>query len=161
MLNLTEIKRRVSALEAAQKYGLEFDRTGKRARCIWHPDRHPSLSFKGSFCHCFSCGNGGSCLDVAMRVFHVDVSEAALIINRDFELGMPVNANIPYNSETHKASLRAAVLRDQIAVLKAYLRDNGPRSAGEAISNTYAECVAKLEAKELELEELHGKYRII
>lgn len=84
-----EIKLQVSALEAGRLYGLQFDRTGKRARCIWHsPDRHPSLSFKDGYCRCFACGHGGSAIDLTMRLFGLSPLEAARKLDADFHLGL-------------------------------------------------------------------------
>ncbi len=35
------VRTAVTARQAAERYGLQFDRSGRRARCIWHsPDRH-------------------------------------------------------------------------------------------------------------------------
>jgi len=162
MIDYNEMKRRVSALDAAKRYGLEFDKTGKRAKCIWHPDTHPSLSFKGSFCHCFSCGNGGSCLDVVKRVFSCDLYSAAKLINQDFNLGMSTTpANPPYNAETGKACVRAALLKHKIKVLEKYLRENGPKHADEPMSDAFIYCANKLTECQLELEELNAKYNII
>lgn len=86
-----EVRSRVTALDAARMYGLEFDRSGRRARCIWHsPDRHPSLSFRGVYCHCFSCGGGGSCIDLVARLFGLPPLDAAKRLNEDFRLGLDV-----------------------------------------------------------------------
>lgn len=87
-----EVRSRVTALDAACMYGLEFDRSGRRARCIWHsPDRHPSLSFKGGYCHCFSCGGGGSSIDLTAKLFGLSPLDAARKLNEDFRLGIDVD----------------------------------------------------------------------
>ena len=84
-----EVRDRVTALEAARLYGLEFDRSGRRARCIWHsPDRHPSLTFKGSYCRCFACNNGGSSIDLVAKLFGLSPLEAARKLDADFALGL-------------------------------------------------------------------------
>jgi len=83
-----EIKSRISAKDAALYYGVQIDKHGK-ARCLWHgPDEHPSLSFKGSFCNCFTCGNGGSAIDVTMQLFDLTAGDAADKLNSDFNLGI-------------------------------------------------------------------------
>ena len=90
-----EIKARVSAKEAAQFYGIDITRHGK-AHCIWHsPDRHPSLSFKDGFCKCFTCGNGGSSIDVAMQLFDLTAAEAADKLSADFGLGLDSRESVP------------------------------------------------------------------
>ena len=90
-----EIKTRVSAKEAAQYYGIDINRHGK-AHCIWHsPDRHPSLSFKDGFCKCFTCGSGGSSIDVTMQLFDMTAAEAADKLNADFHLGLEGCESVP------------------------------------------------------------------
>lgn len=83
------VRAAVSARQAAERYGLEFDRSGRRARCIWHsPDRHPSLSFKDGYCRCFACNNGGSSIDLVAKLFDLPPLEAARKLDADFALGL-------------------------------------------------------------------------
>ena len=80
------VRERVTAREAAEMYGMEIKHN--RARCIWHDDRRPSLSFKGGYCHCFACENGGSAIDVVMQLHGLPVKAAAEKLNIDFGLGV-------------------------------------------------------------------------
>lgn len=82
------IRERVPAIEAAQHYRLSFDPTGKKARCIFHDDHRPSMSFRGSRFRCWSCGASGTSIDLVMELFGVSAVDAARIINRDFHLGL-------------------------------------------------------------------------
>ena len=83
-----EIRERVPAIDAARHYGIEFDRTGKKALCPFHADKHPSLSFyKGGF-RCFACGASGSSLDLTMQLLGLDLKGAAAKLNEDFNLGL-------------------------------------------------------------------------
>lgn len=83
------VRTAVTARQAAERYGLQFDRAGRRARCIWHsPDRHPSLSFKGGYCRCFACNNGGSSIDLVAKLFGLSALDAAKRLNEDFHLGL-------------------------------------------------------------------------
>lgn len=75
----------VTAREAAEAYGMEINRHN-RARCIWHDDRNPSLSFKDGFCHCFACGSGGSSIDLTAQLFGLSPAEAAQKLTADFRL---------------------------------------------------------------------------
>ena len=75
----------VTARDAAEAYGMEINRHN-RARCIWHDDRNPSLSFKDGFCHCFACGSGGSSIDLTAQLFGITPAEAAQKIAEDFRL---------------------------------------------------------------------------
>lgn len=78
----------VSALEAAQAYGLIFGRSG-RARCPWHDDRHPDLAFYdgGKHCYCHACHAGGDSIDLTAQIFGCSALEAARKLNVDFRLG--------------------------------------------------------------------------
>ena len=91
-----DVRAAVSARQAAEYYGLTFDCSGRRARCIWHsPDRHPSLSFKDGYCHCFSCGGGGSSIDLVARLFNVSPLEAAWKLASDFRLPIDLTDSRP------------------------------------------------------------------
>ena len=81
----------VTAKQAAELYGLRFDRHGGKAICPWHTDRHPSLSFKGKKCKCFACNNGGDSVDLTAQIFGVTLVEAARRLQQDFGIGMPVD----------------------------------------------------------------------
>lgn len=80
------VREGVSARQAAEAYGLEIDRHGK-ARCPWHADKNPSLSFKGQWCRCFACNSGGSAIDLTAQLFGISVLEAAAKLNEDFRIG--------------------------------------------------------------------------
>lgn len=91
MLLLDEARRRVTARQAAEAYGLTVNSHGK-AQCPWHDDKRPSLSFYTAHdgagrCRCFACNNGGSSVDLAARLLGVSDVEAARALNRDFNLG--------------------------------------------------------------------------
>ena len=81
-----EIRERISAEEAARFYGLEISK-GK-ARCIFHSDRHPSMSFRNGRFRCWACGATGTALDLVMQLYGLTVTEAAQRLNKDFQLGI-------------------------------------------------------------------------
>lgn len=83
---------RLTAEQVAKFYGLEFDRRGKNARCIFHsPDKHPSVSFKGGRFQCWSCGANGTAIDLAMKIFNVPALEAVRRLDCDFNLGLSLD----------------------------------------------------------------------
>ncbi len=86
-----EIRERVSAMDAAKHYGLSFDRTGKKALCPYHEDKHPSLSFYRNGFRCFACGAHGSSLDLTMLLLGLDLRGAARRLNDDFGLGLDID----------------------------------------------------------------------
>ncbi len=83
---------RVTAKQAAELYGMEFGRNG-RARCVWHNDHRPDLSFHGNRCHCFACGNGGDSIALTAQLFSLTMMDAAKKLNADFRLGLAVDAS--------------------------------------------------------------------
>lgn len=80
------VRQGVRARDAAEAYGLEINQHGK-ARCPWHDDKRPSLSFKGNICRCFACNNGGSAIDLTAQLFGISTLEAAKKLNDDFRIG--------------------------------------------------------------------------
>lgn len=55
---------------------IEFKR--KVAICIWHDDRKPSMNYFPSTnkVWCFACQNGGDAIDVAMKLWNMDIKDA-------------------------------------------------------------------------------------
>lgn len=83
-----EVRRRVSAREAAAHCGFPPNRAGF-IRCPFHGERTPSLKFfdSGSF-YCFGCRAGGSCVDFVARLYGLDPLGAARWLNEQFHLGL-------------------------------------------------------------------------
>ena len=59
--------------EVARRLGLQVWRSGvnHKALCPWHDDHNPSLGLVTgtgkNFCYCYTCGKGGSTIDLAMH----------------------------------------------------------------------------------------------
>ena len=90
------VRAAVSAEDAARRYGV-LDGRGKMARCIWHEDKHPSLSFdrRTGRCRCCVCHNGGSAIDLVSQQFGLSLLDAARKINEDFRLGLDAKGTAP------------------------------------------------------------------
>ncbi len=82
----TEVRSRVTAKEAAQRYGLEVRRD--KALCPFHSERSASLHFFDGRFYCFGCHASGSSIDFVARLQGVEPLEACKILNRDFGLGL-------------------------------------------------------------------------
>ena len=98
-------REQVSALEVAQRYGVQIDRHG-RARCPFHSDRHPSMTFKGSRYRCWSCGTSGDCVDLARGLYGGTYWEALQRINEDFGLNLPLGGGKPTPQQQAEARER-------------------------------------------------------
>lgn len=88
---ITDVKRRVTALEAAQRYGLQIRHN--KAHCIHgNRDTNASMSFRQSdgICTCWACnGRAVTAVDIAMyQLGLTDPMDAARQIDRDFCLGI-------------------------------------------------------------------------
>ena len=85
-----EIRQRVSALQAAEAYGLQPDRGGF-VHCPLHAgDHHGSLKlYPGDRgWHCFGCGAGGDVIDLVRKLFNLSFRQAVLRLDTDFSLGI-------------------------------------------------------------------------
>ncbi len=81
-----EVRSRVTAKEAAQRYGLEVKRDF--AKCPFHGEKTASLHFFDGRFYCFGCHASGSSIDFVARLQGVEPLEACKILNRDFSLGL-------------------------------------------------------------------------
>lgn len=91
------IKERVTVRQAAEMYGLPFDRAGW-AKCPLHSDRRPSLMlYDGARgWHCFQCGAGGSVIDLVMALKNITCDQAMVRLDSDFNLGIIGRKPTPY-----------------------------------------------------------------
>ncbi len=80
----TQIKSQVTALQAAERYGVPVSRSGM-ARCIFHDDRHPSMKVDEHF-YCFSCHATGDVIDFTAKLFGLSPYEAAKKLADDFDI---------------------------------------------------------------------------
>lgn len=89
MDSFAELRNRISMEEAVRRYGFELDRR-RRILCPFHADHSPSLQLYGGGrgWWCFVCGEGGSVIDFAARLFRLSPLEAAKKLDADFGLGL-------------------------------------------------------------------------
>lgn len=63
----------IPVADVARRLGLQVWRAGvhHKAICPWHDDHNPSLGLitatDKNFCYCYTCGKGGSTIDLAMQ----------------------------------------------------------------------------------------------
>ncbi len=81
-----EVKRSVTARQAAEFYGIRVSRNGM-ALCPFHDDRHPSMKVDRRF-HCFGCLKDGDVIDLTASLFSIPPKEAALKLAEDFSVSI-------------------------------------------------------------------------
>lgn len=99
-MNLSsEIKKRVSCVDACQQYGIDLNSHGF-ARCPFHSEKTASFkAYPGARgFHCFGCGASGSVIDLVMKLFDCSVGDACKRLSDDFRLGLIREGNLS-NSE--------------------------------------------------------------
>lgn len=92
-----KVRRTVSARDIAERNGFHANRTGF-IECPFHNEKTPSLKlYEDGHWYCFGCGQGGSSVDFAMRLYGVSALEAVRRLDSDFHLGLeldrPLNRN--------------------------------------------------------------------
>jgi len=90
------VKSSVNMLDAAARYGIEIDQTGK-ALCPFHSEKTPSFTVYagGKKFHCFGCDTGGDVIDFVGLLFNLSPLDAAKKIDSDFGLGIDIGKPIP------------------------------------------------------------------
>ena len=160
-----EIRERISAEEAARFYGLEISK-GK-ARCIFHSDRHPSMSFRSGRFRCWACGASGTSLDLTMQLFGLSVTDAAKKLNDDFRLGLLVDREqTPEEKQAARERLELAREHEAFEAWRcdfinrlncAYRRGHIALLSGREITDAEAEAVRRMaQAEHLADELTHG-----
>ncbi len=83
-----ECRERVTAQDAARRYGMRFDRRGW-AVCPFHADVRPSMSFRAGRFRCWACGASGDAVDFTGRL-GLEPMAAMERLNADFALSLPI-----------------------------------------------------------------------
>lgn len=111
----------VTAEEAARRYGLTFDRRGW-ALCPFHPDKHPSMSFKAGRFRCWACGESGDAIDFTGKLFGLSPLDAVRRLDQDFNLHLPLDRRqMPAERrETERAAQKRRELADTAQAFEAW-----------------------------------------
>lgn len=104
-----ECRERVTAQDVARRYRVEINRHGK-ARCPFHAERTPSMSFKGGRFKCFGCGASGDAIDFTGRLLGLEPMAAVERLNADFALDLPIHRK-PTPAEEQAARRRMEIAR--------------------------------------------------
>lgn len=89
MVDVAEIKRNVSPVEAIERY-TGAKRTHNKYPCPFHLDRHPSLSVKADKWTCWSCGKSGDVINFVQLYFGLSFKDACAKIAQDYSLDIVV-----------------------------------------------------------------------
>ena len=83
-LLFTQVKSQVTTRQAAERYGIQVNRSGM-ACCPFHDDRHPSMKIDKRF-YCFGCHTTGDVIDFTARLFSLSLYDAAKKLANDFNI---------------------------------------------------------------------------
>ena len=109
----SQVKARVTARDAAERYGLRVNRAGM-ACCVFHDDRHPSMKVDERY-YCFGCHATGDAIDLTARLFGLRPWDAARKLADDFCV-LPADPSRPAKPAP-SALVRA--IEDRVANLQA------------------------------------------
>lgn len=84
MIDFQRIRQSTDIVAIAKWLGLEVH--GEKARCPFHQDRTPSLSFKDGRFKCFGCDASGDAVDLVARMKDISTLEAITQIAEVFHL---------------------------------------------------------------------------
>lgn len=87
------IKDFVSPQEAAEMYGIKFNRAGF-AICPMHAEKTASFKIYGNYFHCFGCGWHGDVIALVRELFNLSFKAAIVKINDDFSVGLPLERKL-------------------------------------------------------------------
>ncbi len=141
-----KVKSAVTIKQAAERYGLDFDRKGM-ARCPFHDDRHPSMKLNEDYFYCFGCGAGGDVVELTRQLFGLRPYEAASKLAVDFGVDVPATAPPDGSLNRFRSDLLRCqqVLDEYLNLLIRWQRRYAPRSPDDALDDRYVEACQMLE----------------
>ena len=97
------IKGLYSLQDALREAGVKVGRN-KKALCLWHSDRSPSMHVYRDKVHCFACGRGGDAIDVYAASNGMETKDAvqALAARFGFQSGAPPSVRRRWAMQQHQ-----------------------------------------------------------
>ena len=151
------IKDTVTALDAAQMYGLNV-RSNGMTNCPFHEDHNPSLKLDRHF-YCFGCHAHGDVIDFVSRLFGISRYDAAQKIAADFGIYTPPPSHpnpIKDNAEQYRPSAPFCIflLRDYLHLLWIWRVRYEPTTVTEAPDDRFVEACKNIPIVQNLLDEL-------
>lgn len=142
------IKAAVTVRQAAERYGLQADRSGM-CRCPFHEDRHPSLKLNEDYFYCFGCGASGDVIDFVARLFGLSSYEAAQKLTWDFGIDPDKPpASALGKQKCSKEAQYQRLLHDYLNLLKDWKKRYAPSDPGETVDDRFVEACQMLDQVE-------------
>lgn len=156
-----EIRYRVDLQAVAERYGMEFNRAGY-AHCPFHKEKTASFKIQNrQFGHCFGCNKNADAVTLTMEKLGLDYIGAVRRLNRDFNLGLPVDGK-PNLRAQNEARRRADARRaeeklrecfdhqetldwDIWCLYDVWRREYAPKNPNDAIDPRYAVAVREID----------------
>lgn len=132
---------------AAERYGLQANRAGMVC-CPFHDDHHPSLKLNERYFYCFGCGEHGSVVDFASKLFNLRPYDAANKLAVDFGVNVPATAPPVSPLKSFRTDhLRCQRLLDSyLNLLLRWQRQYAPSTPDETLDDRYVEACQMLES---------------
>ena len=154
------IKETVTALDAAQMYGLNV-RSNGMTNCPFHEDHNPSLKLDKYF-YCFGCYVHGDVIDFVSQLFGISCYDAAQRIAADFGIydpppTQPNVVNIHAEPYRPSAPFCISLLRDYLHLLWIWRVRYEPTTVTETPDDRFVEACKNISIVQNLLEELREK----
>ena len=134
------IRGRVTALDAAQQYGITVRRG--MARCPFHGDRTPSMKLDARF-HCFGCQADGDAVDFTARLFGLTPINAAKKLAADF--GVSYDAGYtPPPKPTKPVINKHDTIQRYVVLLRSWKSRYAPKSPDDPWHPLFVEALENL-----------------
>lgn len=92
----SQIKEQLTMTEVCAAYGVTVKRG--LALCPFHSEKTPSFKVYSDNFYCFGCGAGGDLIRFTSMLFNISLREAAVKLNEDFGLGLPLSEKPNYRA---------------------------------------------------------------
>ena len=148
------IKETVTALDAAQMYGMNV-RSNGMTTCPFHEDHTPSLKLDKRY-YCFGCGEQGDVIDFTARYLGVSPHSAAIQLARDFGIDPhpPAPLYIPNENAEPISEEQPCILSlsREVQRLRRWKWEFAPQNVGDLWDDRFVEACLNLDEKEYQLD---------
>ena len=148
-----KVKSAVTIKQAAERYGLDFDRKGM-ARCPFHDDRHPSMKLNEDYFYCFGCGASGDVIALTAKLTGLSLGDAVQRLTEDFGIGGNYPVSVIERLRTNRDALEEErrcfrVLTHYLYLLREWKVRYAPKSDSEEPHPRFLEACRMMEPADM------------
>jgi len=145
----TNAKTNLDLVQVVKYYGIRLNGSNF-TRCLYHPDKTPSMKIYDDHFHCYGCGEHGDIITLTGKIFSISPYAAAQKLSQDFcitsnENSVSINTNVYQKSYAERENEVFRMLNDYCHFLEECREKYKPDSPTDKLHPLFIESLQNYE----------------